>query len=232
QHVYVWLLYGVMVLRAHSIADLIALIRGRIGHVSLHRPRGWDLVGLVGGKAMFLGWAIVAPLLVYPWWIVLAGYTSSAMLGSLVIATTFQLAHCVEEADFTSPAELAASRRLWAVHEVETTVDFCPRNRVLTWLLGGLNFQIEHHLFPRVPHTDSTGRFEIATGLFGVGLVAARRGLLDPTTIGALACSAPDVEHVVPMPFGSSKLFHEGRGWHRSGSLSVRTQVVVASLVL
>ena len=153
QHVYVWLLYGVMVLRAHSIADLIALIRGRIGHVSLHRPRGWDLVGLVGGKAMFLGWAIVAPLLVYPWWIVLAGYTSSAMLGSLVIATTFQLAHCVEEADFTSPAELAASRRLWAVHEVETTVDFCPRNRVLTWLLGGLNFQIEHHLFPRVPHT-------------------------------------------------------------------------------
>src|SRR5439155_5589101 len=153
QHVYVWLLYGVMVLRAHSIADLIALIRGRIGHVSLHRPRGWDLVGLVGGKAMFVGWAIVAPLLVYPWWIVLAGYTSSAMLGSLVIATTFQLAHCVEEADFTSPAELAASRRLWAVHEVETTVDFCPRNRVLTWLLGGLNFQIEHHLFPRVPHT-------------------------------------------------------------------------------
>jgi linoleoyl-CoA desaturase len=101
QHVYVWLLYGVMVLRAHSIADLAALIRGRIGHVSLHRPRGWDLAGLVGGKAMFLGWAIVAPLLVYPWWIVLAGYTSSAMLGSLVIATTFQLAHCVEEADFT-----------------------------------------------------------------------------------------------------------------------------------
>jgi linoleoyl-CoA desaturase len=39
------------------------------------------------------------------------------------------------------------------VHEVETTVDFCPRNSVLTWLLGGLNYQIEHHLFPRVAHT-------------------------------------------------------------------------------
>ena len=39
------------------------------------------------------------------------------------------------------------------MHEVETTVDFCPRNPVLTWMLGGLNFQIEHHLFPRVPHT-------------------------------------------------------------------------------
>jgi linoleoyl-CoA desaturase len=48
---------------------------------------------------------------------------------------------------------MAATKRVWAVHEVETTVDFCPDNVVLTWLLGGLNFQIEHHLFPRVPHT-------------------------------------------------------------------------------
>ena len=69
------------------------------------------------------------------------------------MATTFQLAHCVEEASFASADELRAERRIWAVHEVETTVDFCPRNPVLTWMLGGLNFQIEHHLFPRVPHT-------------------------------------------------------------------------------
>jgi linoleoyl-CoA desaturase len=39
------------------------------------------------------------------------------------------------------------------VHQFETTVDFCPRNKALTWLLGGLNYQIEHHLFPRLPHT-------------------------------------------------------------------------------
>jgi len=75
------------------------------------------------------------------------------MLTSLIMATTFQLAHCVEEASFTSPAELGAEARTWAAHQVETTVDFCPRNPFLTWLLGGLNFQIEHHLFPRVPHT-------------------------------------------------------------------------------
>ena len=46
---------------------------------------------------------------------------------------------------------------VWAVHEVETTVDFCPHNRILTWLLGGLNFQIEHHLF-RVSHTRTIRR--------------------------------------------------------------------------
>jgi linoleoyl-CoA desaturase len=75
------------------------------------------------------------------------------MATSLVTATTFQLAHCVEEADFTSAEELEGAKRIWAVHEVETTVDFCPRNAFLTWTLGGLNYQIEHHLFPRVPHT-------------------------------------------------------------------------------
>ena len=69
------------------------------------------------------------------------------------MAVTFQLAHCVEEADSASPAELAGQKRVWAVHEVETTVNFCPGNPVVTWLLGGLNFQIEHHLFPKVPHT-------------------------------------------------------------------------------
>ncbi len=69
------------------------------------------------------------------------------------MAATFQLAHCVEEASFTSAADLASSSRVWAVHQVEATVDFCPRNKLLTWALGGLNYQIEHHLFPRLPHT-------------------------------------------------------------------------------
>ena len=35
---------------------------------------------------------------------------------------------------------------------METTVDFAPRSRLLAWYLGGLNFQVEHHLFSRVCH--------------------------------------------------------------------------------
>ena len=153
QHLYIWPLYSLMVLRWQTGADVAALIRGRIGRSALHLPRRWDLAGLVGGKLVFVAWAIAVPLLVYPWWVVLAGYAGFMMVTSLITATTFQLAHCVEEADFTSAEQLAASRRVWAVHEVETTVDFCPRNAVLTWLLGGLNYQIEHHLFPRLAHT-------------------------------------------------------------------------------
>ena len=70
-----------------------------------------------------------------------------------MLAVVFQLAHCVEEADFPSrrrrPTRCSAP---WAVHQVQTTVDFAPRNRLLTWYLGGLNFQIEHHLFPHICH--------------------------------------------------------------------------------
>ena len=153
QHIYIWPLYSLMVLRWQTAGDIAAFRNGRIGRSALRPPRGWDLIGLVAGKALFLIWAIAVPLLIYPWWLALAGYAAFAMIMGLVTATTFQLAHCVEEADSASPADLAASRRVWAIHEVETTVDFCPRNSVLTWILGGLNFQIEHHLFPRIPHT-------------------------------------------------------------------------------
>ena len=40
----------------------------------------------------------------------------------------------------------------WAVHQVQTTVDFARRSRVLSWFLGGLNFQVEHHLFSKICH--------------------------------------------------------------------------------
>jgi linoleoyl-CoA desaturase len=69
------------------------------------------------------------------------------------MSVVFQLAHCVEDADFPQ-AEDGANRlpSTWAVHQVETTVDFARHNWFLTWYLGGLNFQIEHHLFPTICH--------------------------------------------------------------------------------
>src|SRR4029078_11608807 len=89
---------------------------------------GWDLAGLVGGKVIFVSWAIVVPLLVYPWWGVVVAYLVYSMVVGLIMAVPFQLAHCVEEADFTSAEQLAAERRLWAVHAVEATGELCaPR---------------------------------------------------------------------------------------------------------
>ena len=183
QHLYVWPLYSFMVIRWQIGADIAAVVRGRIGESPLRPPRRWDLVGVVAGKAIFISWAIVAPLLVYPWQVVVPAYLAFTMVTSVVTATTFQLAHCVEEAGYSTAAELAAEPREWAAHEVETTVDFCPRNRVLTWALGGLNFQIEHHLFPRVAHPHYPHIAEI------VRRNAARHGIrysVQPSLRGAL----------------------------------------------
>jgi linoleoyl-CoA desaturase len=142
-----------MGMRLQAVGDFTTLRRGRIARTPLHAPQRWDLAGFVAGKLIFLSWALLIPLLLYPWWIVLLSFLGASLVLSLTMVLIFQLAHCVEEAADASADELRAERRVWAVFQVESTVDFCPRNPVLTWLLGGLNYQIEHHLFPRTPHT-------------------------------------------------------------------------------
>ena len=86
----------------------------------------------------------------------------------------------------------------------------------------------------RLPHQDiHSARIEIGSGLAGLLLLAARRGLFDPATLGAAASSAPDLEHVLPfMRPGGRKVFHDRLGWHRSGRLSVSTQLLIAAGVL
>jgi hypothetical protein len=86
----------------------------------------------------------------------------------------------------------------------------------------------------RVPHQDiASRRFEITSGLAGVALVAARRGPLSPATLGAVAASAPDLEHIFPSlrPRGR-KLFHGRRGWHRSGSFPAELQLLLAGVII
>ena len=80
---------------------------------------------------------------------------ATVVVAGVVISVVFQLAHCVEEAEFPlPPAGSGSVENAWALHQAETTVDFARRSRVVSWLLGGLNFQIEHHLFPRVCHVN------------------------------------------------------------------------------
>jgi linoleoyl-CoA desaturase len=80
-------------------------------------------------------------------------WVAALVLGT-VLSVVFQAAaHCVEEAEFSLPrGETGRIEHAWAVHQAATTVDFARRSRVVAWLLGGLNFQMEHHLFPRISH--------------------------------------------------------------------------------
>lgn len=153
QQFYVWVLYGFLILKWHLVYDFKNVLRARIARNRFPRPRRWSLVELIAGKVVFFGWALVVPTLFHPWWVVLLFYAGTAILLGFVLSVVFQVAHCVEEADFPEPAP--GTDRLpdaWAVHQVQTTVDFGRGNRLLTWYVGGLNYQIEHHLFPRICH--------------------------------------------------------------------------------
>ena len=97
---------------------------------------------------MFIFWAFALPALLHPTWALIALWAVAIVTLGNVLASVFQLAHCVGDADFVDPADVTG----WAQHQVATTVDFAPRNRLLSWYLGGLNFQVEHHLFARVCH--------------------------------------------------------------------------------
>lgn len=153
QHFYLWALYGFLPMKWQIFDDFRDLTRGRIGGHRMARPKGWDLVTFLGGKAFFFTLAMVIPLMLHPVWAVLLVYAAASFVQGVALSVVFQLAHCVEEASFPMPSpESGRMESAWAVHQVETTVDFARGSRLLSWLVGGLNFQIEHHLFPRICH--------------------------------------------------------------------------------
>jgi len=153
QHFYLWVLYGFLPVKWHLFDDFRNLVTGRIAGHRFPRPKGWDLLIFIGGKVFFYSLAFVIPLLLHPAWVVLVFYMATTYVQGLVLSVVFQMAHCVEEADFPLPREdTGRMETSWAAHQVETTVDFARRNRLLSWFIGGLNFQIEHHLFPQICH--------------------------------------------------------------------------------
>ncbi len=153
QHLYLWVLYGVMAARWHLWGDFKDVITGKIGPHPIARPKGWDLFFFVAGKAFSVGWLIVLPLFFHEWWLVVTFYLAVTAIMGVLLSIVFQLAHCVEEAAFPSPDPTTMRMESsWAIHQVQTTANFARGSRILTFLLGGLNFQIEHHLMPHVCH--------------------------------------------------------------------------------
>jgi len=153
QHVYMWILYGCIPFKWQLVDDFREMVRGRIGSHTVPRPRGKELLLFVGGKAAFGTLWFGLPALVHPLWVVGTFYAGTAFVLGLVLGVVFQTAHCVEGATFAAPTgHTDRLDREWAAHQVESTSDFARDNRLVTWYLGALNFQIEHHLFPKISH--------------------------------------------------------------------------------
>ena len=152
QHLYIWILYGVFPLKWWFLDDTRELASGKIASHSFPPARGWALVRAVGGKAAFVAWAFVVPLLLHPTWKLVPLWLLGVATLGVVTSVVFQLAHCVGRAGFPEASADGEMQAEWAEHQIATTVDFAHRSRVLAWYLGGLNFQVEHHLFPRICH--------------------------------------------------------------------------------
>jgi linoleoyl-CoA desaturase len=153
QHWYLWLLYGGLPIKWQLFDDYYNIARKKIGNYGFARPKGKDLAIFIAGKAVFMSMAFFIPLMFHSFWVVVAFYVLANWVNGILLAIVFQLAHVVEEAEFPMPDEKTGKIEThWAVHQVMTTVDFARNNRFLSWYLGGLNFQVEHHLFPRICH--------------------------------------------------------------------------------
>ncbi|HEX5000765.1 MAG TPA: acyl-CoA desaturase [Terriglobia bacterium] len=172
QHLYMWFFYGLVTLRWHWWHDFYALAAGHIDGQKFPRPKGAALVTVIAGKALFLTFALALPMFFHRWWVVVAFYGLVTFLLGITIAVIFVLAHCVSEATF-APAGPVDSE--WAAHQIETTVDFARSSRFLNWYLGGLNLQVEHHLFPNICHVHYPALAEIVEDVsrqFGVRYAA------------------------------------------------------------
>jgi linoleoyl-CoA desaturase len=114
-------------------------------------PAG-EIAILIGTKIFYLLWAIVLPLLVLDvtWWQFLIGFLVMHLTAGAILGVIFQLAHVVEGPDFPLPDDNGAMDNAWMIHEMRTTANFGRDNKLLSWYVGGLNYQVEHHLFPRV----------------------------------------------------------------------------------
>jgi linoleoyl-CoA desaturase len=157
QHLYMWVLYGFLTLQWFLISDFVNLTQHGIGrHRFARQPRRRDVVMIALGKVLHIAWAIAIPLMFHRWWVVLTFYLAISWTVGLMLATMFQLAHCAAPAEFP-PADTPRRGADFIAHQLRTTVDVRCRTRlggrVLHWFMGGLDFQVEHHIAPRLPHT-------------------------------------------------------------------------------
>jgi len=153
QHFYAFLLYGLLTLSWVTTNDFRRLFTSRIFNYQMPQTSISNWGVLILSKGAYYGYMIAIPLFFHPVLYVVIAFLGIHLIQGVTLSLVFQLAHVLEENSFPNPSdETRAVEKEWAVHEVETTANFATGNRLATWYLGGLNFQIEHHLFPKVCH--------------------------------------------------------------------------------
>lgn len=156
QHYYAWFFYGLMTLAWFLSKDYKQVVRYE--KMGLTKTQGvtWKqaLAKVIFTKILYAAVTIVLPIIFFPtaWWVVVLGFIIMQFTAGLTLACIFQPAHVVPTSDFPMPDESGNIHADWAVNQLYNTANFAPKARILSWYVGGLNYQVEHHLFPNICH--------------------------------------------------------------------------------
>lgn len=156
QHIYALFLYSLSTLSWVTLKDFKQTanynqngMTEKIGSRPTH-----ETIFLIITKIVYFAYIIALPIIFgVAWWAVLVGFVAMHMIAGLIITIVFQLAHVVEGPKHFDPEINEGSmENTWAIHQLNSTANFACKNRFVSWFAGGLNFQIEHHLFPGICH--------------------------------------------------------------------------------
>lgn len=156
QHFYAWLLYGLMTFSWVIAKDFKVLFWYRNRGLLENQKKSFRrlMIEVALTKVAYLAYMVVLPIILLPisWWLSLIFFFCLHYVAGLTLAAIFQPAHVVPETAFPLPNDSGNMENNWNIHQLHTTSNFAPKSRIFSWFVGGLNYQIEHHLFPNICH--------------------------------------------------------------------------------
>ncbi len=156
QFIYAWFFYGLMTIMWATTKDFKQLNRyNKMGLLAIKKTTyKVELFKLILNKIFYLSYSLALPMVLMNthWYLVLAGWLIMHYLCGMILALIFQPAHVIEDTTFPLPDANGNMEDDWATHQLKTTLDFAQKSWLFSWFVGGLNFQVEHHLFPNICH--------------------------------------------------------------------------------
>lgn len=157
QHLYAWFFYGMLTIVWITIKDFGRLNRydrdGLVAKQKTNATTEWSILLLT--KVLFSFYYFVLPVLLVPevlWWYPIVGFLLMHYIAGFILAIIFQPAHVIDGTEYPVPDEYGNLENSWAIHQLHTTTNFGRKHRLFSWYVGGLNYQVEHHLFPNICH--------------------------------------------------------------------------------
>jgi linoleoyl-CoA desaturase len=154
QHIYGFLLYAFTSLAWFFVMDFTKYFNQKVHTTPMTKMDFKEHVIFWVSKGLYAAFFVVLPIWHLGWMPWMFGFIALNLTLGLTLAVVFQLAHVVEHTEFVHADQVEPMKieNEWAIHQVKTTANFAPRNKFISWYVGGLNYQVEHHLFPRISH--------------------------------------------------------------------------------